>query len=128
MRMPTILDVNPDRDALAWEQDFIGRLEDHISTCSGPHREGACPILNGKHCPLIHDADGILFQLDLDREDHREILALYQQELDVPIRVVCTPEQRERWGPLLQGVEVMTRPVGPAALDAFAAEIESSID
>ena len=127
MRTPTILDVNPDRDALTWEQDFIGRLEDHVIGCRGPRNEGGCPILRGDHCSKIRAADGVLFQLNLDRPDHRAILWRYKKLLDVPIRVVCTKEQEEKWSLLLADVEVVNPPVGPAALDAFSAEVESSI-
>lgn len=128
MRQATILDVNPDPSALAWEQDFITRLEDHVVGCRGPRGEGRCPILNGRHCSKIEEADGVLFQLDLDRDDHRSILTLYKETLDVPIRVVCTLDQEERWHELLADVEVVAPPIGPSALDAFAAEVESSID
>ena len=127
MRAPTILDVNPDPDALGWEQDFIGRLEDHVVGCRGPSAIGDCPILRGESCSKIEAADGVLFQLDLDRPDHRGILGRYKKLLDVPIRVVCAPDQVDRWARLLRGVEVVTPPFGPAALDAFAAEVESSI-
>ena len=125
MRRATILDVNPHPEDLAWEQDFIGRMGDRVVPCCGPKVMGGCPILRGDHCSKLEQADGVLFQLNLDREDHRTILARYIELLDCPIRVVCTPEQKVRWAPLLGEVEVMTPPVGPAALDGFAAEVES---
>ena len=128
MRTPVILDVNPDPDALAWEQDFFGRLEDHVLVCGGPEQQGGCPILKGEVCGKVAAADGVIFQLDLDQADHRNILAKYTQILDVPIRVVVSEEQKERWAPLLELVEVFTPPIGPATLDAFAAEVESELD
>ena len=126
MRRATILDVNPHPEDLAWEQDFIDRLDDDVVPCCGPKVQGGCPILHGDHCSKLEGADGVLFQLNLDREDHRAILTRYTELLEVPIRVVCTPEQAKRWGSLLADVEVTTPPMGPAALDAFAAEVESS--
>ena len=128
MRRPLILDVNPDQQDLDWEADLLERLEAHVVTCRGPQRAGACPILQGKNCGKVAAADGILFQLDLEREDHRAILEAYVERLDIPIRVVVGPGQREAFASELRDVEVQERPVGPAALDGFAAEVESEID
>lgn len=123
---PTILEVNPHPEELDWDQEFLGRMEIPMLRCRGPHGPGKCPILQGKSCGKIEKADGILFQLDLDREDHREILRLYIEMLDVPIRAVVSDEQQQRYAELLKDVEVVTPPVGPSMLDAFAAEVESA--
>jgi len=125
MSEPVVLDVNPDPNELAWEQEWLERLDLPVITCSGPHQVGACPLLQGQPCGKVEKADGILFQLDLDREDHREILRIYTETLDVPIRVVVTTEQQRAYPDLLHNVEVFTPPVGPAALDAFASEVTS---
>ena len=125
MSEPVILDVSPDPEELAWEQEWLERLELPVITCTGPHKTGACPLLQGKPCGKVDKADGILFQLDLDREDHREILKIYAETLDVPIRVVVNEEHQLQYADLLRGVEVFTPPVGPSALDAFAAEVTS---
>lgn len=125
MNTPVILDVNPDPDALDWEQDFLTRIETSVIGCCGPDHQGGCPLLEGDACAKIEAADGVLFQLDLDRAEHRQILARYVRILDVPIRVVVSPQQKVRWANLLEHVEVFTPPVGPATLDAFAAEVES---
>lgn len=123
---PTILEVNPHPEELDWDQEFLGRMEIPMLRCTGPHGPGKCPILRGQPCGKIQKADGILFQLDLDREDHREILRLYIEMLDVPIRAVVSEEQQQRYAELLKDVEVVTPPVGPSMLDAFAAEVESA--
>ena len=129
MRAPVILDVNPAPQELQWEQDWLqDSLDIPVVKCTGPHGPGQCPLLQGKPCGKIAKADGILFQLDLDKADHREILRLYAEKLDVPIRAVVSEEQRDRYRELLDKVEVVTPPVGPATLDAFAAEVESEID
>ena len=122
---PVILNVNPDPDALAWEQEWLQRLDLPVVNCSGPHHVGQCPLLKGLSCGKVARADGILFQLDLDRPDHREILATYAETLDVPIRAVVTQEQQEKYAELLADIETFTPPVGPAKLDAFAAEVGS---
>ena len=128
MRKPVILDVNPDPKELAWEQDFLARLETPVVACCGPDAQGGCPLLRGESCRKIEKADGVLFQLNLDRGDHRRILGMYLRQLDVPIRVVATPEQQLRWAGLLSLVEVFTPPIGPAKMDAFAAEVASETD
>ena len=90
------------------------RMDIPMLRCTGPHGPGECPILHGQPCGLINRADGILFQLDLDREDHRQILRLYVETLDVPIRVVVPEDQQERYasnlllGPVLGTQAVAT--------------------
>jgi hypothetical protein len=128
MRTPVILDVNPDPEALEWEQEFLTRLDVPVIGCCGPDARGGCPLLVGEPCPKIEAADGVIFQLDLDKADHRRILAMYAQQLDVPIRIVVSEEQRRRWAHLVDMVEVFVPPVGPATLDAFAAEVESEVE
>lgn len=128
MRTPVVLDINPDPEALDWEQDFLGRLELPVITCRGPLEPGGCPLLKGNACGKIEAADGVLFQLNLDLPDHRHILGHYIRLLDVPIRAVVTEDQKKRWAKLLDKVEVFTPPIGPAKLDAFAAELESETD
>jgi hypothetical protein len=128
MRNPVILDVNPDIEALDWEAEFLGRLEAHVITCMGPEATGLCPMLEGRPCPKVDAADGILFQLDLDKQPHREILARYVSNVEGPIRVIVRPGQKEHYADLLKDVEVRETWPGPAALDGFDAEVESSID
>lgn len=125
MRNPVILDVNPDPDALDWEQDWLARQEVEVVRCRGPHASRACPLLQGKPCGKIARADGVLFQLSLDREDHREILETYARTLDVPVRAVVSEADKTKYPDLLAQVEVVVPPVGPAALDGFASEVES---
>ena len=128
MRAPLILDVNPDPAALEWEQEWLTRSGLPVVTCCGPETQGGCPLLQNRRCPKIDGADGVIFQLDLDRPEHRGILSAYTRELEVPIRVVALAAQQGRWADLLQSVELFTPPVGPAKLDAFAAEVAAEID
>ena len=126
MRKSVILDVNPDPDALHWEEDWLERQDVDVVRCGGPHAPGDCPLLEGKACGKIAKADGILFQLNLERPDHRQILKTYSEMLDIPIRAVVSEADRDQYRDLLTEVEVVTPPMGPAGLDAFAAEVESS--
>jgi hypothetical protein len=128
MRKAVILDVNPDVEARAWEEDFFERLEAHVITCPGPAVAGGCPLLRGIGCPKVTSADGILFQLDLDDADHREILTHYVEQVDVPIRAIVHEGQKERYADLLASVETSEGEPGPAMLDGFEAEVESEIE
>jgi hypothetical protein len=127
MRKSIILDVNPDPDALQWEEDWLERQDVDVVRCGGPHTPGDCPLLEGKACGKIVKADGILFQLNLERSDHRQILKTYSETLDIPVRAVVSEADRDRYRDLLAEVEVVTPPMGPAALDAFASEVESGV-
>jgi hypothetical protein len=129
MRKPIVLVVDADAESLESERRFLeAALEDKAVVCRGPRGERQCPLLIGHDCSLIHKANGILFELDLDRDDVRQILGRYVETLDVPIRVVATPDQVSRYSTLLDKVEVVNPPFGPAGLDAFAAEVEHSVD
>lgn len=128
MRRPTILDVNPDTDAREWEREFLERLEAHVVSCPGPSERAPCPLLHNRACPKVDAADGVLFQLDLDDADHRNILRAYVDRLDVPIRVTVKPGQEDRYRDLLGEVEVTTATPGPALLDGFEAEVESELE
>lgn len=129
MKKPMVLVVDLDTENLEWERTFLEEaLEDGALICRGPTGHKTCPLLTGADCALIHDADGILFELDLDKSQSRRILQRYKDDLDIPIRVVATPEDMLRYSSLLEGLEVVTPPIGPAKLDAFAAEVESEVE
>jgi hypothetical protein len=59
----------------------------------GPEQGTLGPILSGEGYELAEGAYGIVFELDLDRAQHRAILSRYKESLrsDVPIRVVVDP-------------------------------------
>lgn len=41
-----------------------------VASCGGPRRlDDGCPLAEGRGCPLVDDADVVLFDLDLDRDD-----------------------------------------------------------
>jgi len=128
MRKPVILDVNPDTEEREWETDFLQRLEAHVVGCGGPRSPGACPLLRGKECPKVTQADGILFRLDLGTEDNRRILETYADKLDIPIMAVVREGDSERYPDVLSKVQSTEHEPGPALLDGFEAEVESELD
>jgi hypothetical protein len=99
-----------------------------VHVCHGPPTDLVCPLLGGDGCPLFEQAHGIVFKLDLGRDQHREILRRYRQlaRPDVPIRVLASPEDARRYAGLLRDVEVWSQEPNVADLDGFAARVEAS--
>lgn len=120
-----ILHVTPDRGSFS--KDFLEPLGHPVLVCHGPEWGKACPIVAGT-CEMLTAAHGVVFQLDLDRPQHRVILDRYREELpeDVPLWAVVTEDQAERYPELLRGVEVILDDPGAGALDGFAAEVEAA--
>jgi hypothetical protein len=107
---------------------FLEGLGHDVAVCHGPHEGAPCPILFDGSCPMVDAAHGIVFELDLNSRDHREILAEYRRRLpdDVPIRVATSPEQARQHAALLAEVQVWTRDPTVGDLDGFAALVETA--
>lgn len=122
-----VLDVTP-FDA-APDKDFLERLDHPVMVCHGPDWGHACPLLKDG-CDMVDSAHGVIFQLDLDRPQHRTILAKYQETLEdeVPIVAVVPTGQEATYRDLLAGVEVWSDKPTIAQLDGFAARVEAVDD
>jgi hypothetical protein len=110
-----------------FDRDTLQGFGHPVLFCHGPGG-GECPLLAEDACPLVEEAHGVIFELDLDVPVHREILLRYQQILaeDIPIRLLVKPGQIERYPELVAGVDkVWTEPPGAAELDAFAAGVDA---
>jgi hypothetical protein len=120
-----ILDVTP--GSAVFEQDFLERLGHPVLVCHGPEHN-VCPLLHDGTCEMLESAHGVVFQLDLDRPQHRTILKRYQEVLpeDRPIRVVVPPGQDTRYADLLGGCQVWVNQPNVADLDGFAAQVEAA--
>jgi hypothetical protein len=107
---------------------FLEGLGHRVMVCNGPDSGRLCPILSGEGCELAEGAEGIVFELDLERAQHRAILSRYKNSLrsDLPIRVVVRPDQREKYAHLLQGLKVLAHAPVAGDLDALAAEVEAA--
>jgi len=121
-----LLDVT-DASYASFAKEFLERTGHEALVCHGPS-EGLCPLLAGAGCEKIDAAHGVVFQFDLDRPEHRTILARYQKILDpeIPIRVVVEHGQDRLYAELLAGTEVWAREPTAGDLDAFAAQVESA--
>lgn len=121
-----LLDVPPGA-AGEFDRAMLERMGHPVHVCHGPSEE-ACPLLTGRGCPLFEQAHGIVFELDLGRDEHREILHRYRELAgpDVPIRAVVDPADAERYADLLRDVEVWPQEPSVADLDGFAARVEAA--
>jgi hypothetical protein len=111
-----------------FDRDMLERFGHPVKVCHGPEHATLCPLLAGKGCAEFTQAHGVIFELDLDRPQHRAILRRYRElaRSDVPIRVVASTEQAERHAEELIGIEVLTHAPTVADLDGFAAEVEAA--
>lgn len=122
-----LLDTPSDLDA-APVIAFLGRLSHPVEVCHGPGNDTSCPILLGERCEKIANAHGIIFQLDLERSEHREVLREYRRQIpsNVPLRVVVQPGQDRSYAELLRGLPVWTHDPSPVDLEGFAAMVEAA--
>lgn len=111
-----------------FDREMLERLDHPVKVCHGPEHATLCPLLAGKGCADFEQAHGVIFELDLDRPQHRAIVRRYRElaRLDVPIRVITSAEQAARYADELQGIEVLTHLPTVADLDGFAAEVEAA--
>jgi hypothetical protein len=60
-----------------------------VSVCGGPATDAAeCPVVRGEPCPLLAEADVVLFDLDSDPSTRSDVLAaLRANRPDLPIVV-----------------------------------------
>jgi hypothetical protein len=122
-----LLDVLPGA-AGEFDESFLSRTGLSVSVCAGPEQSTRCPLVAGHGCRAFEEAHGIVFELDFDNPEHRAIVESYRElaREDMPIRVVLTPDQAERYRDQLQGVEVWTHEPTVAELDGFAARVEAA--
>lgn len=108
-------------------RELLEKFEHPTLVCHGPGSGEICPLLQSGHCDMVEAAHGVVFALDLDRPQHRDILKRYREVLGpgVPIRAVVRPDQLERFADVLADVEIWTHEPTVADLDGFAAEVES---
>ena len=111
-----------------FEEDLLARFGHPVKVCHGPDHGTLCPLLAGKGSADFENAHGVIFELDLDRPQHRAILRRYRDiaRPDVPIRVIVRPDQAERYAEILSDIEVLTHESTVAELDGFASEVEAA--
>lgn len=111
-----------------FDRELLERFGHPVKVCHGPDQGALCPLLAGKGCDDFEGAHGVIFELDLERAQHRAILRRYRElaRPEVPITVVTTPDQAVRYAADLAGITVLTHGATTADLDGFAAEVEAA--
>jgi hypothetical protein len=122
-----LIDVTPGSEG-EFDRSFLERTGHNVVMCHGPGHDALCPLLAGTGCEMVDQAHGIVFALDLDREQHRAILQRYREVTrpELPIRVVVRPGQREKYADLLTEFEVWEHEPTVAELDGFAASVDTA--
>jgi hypothetical protein len=111
-----------------FEHRILEDMGHKVMVCHGPTHDSPCPVLiEGGSCDLVEAAHGVVFELDLDKEEHRNILRRYKELVvpDIPMRVVLEEGQAEKYAELLGGVEVWNHQPSAAELDAFSSRVEA---
>jgi hypothetical protein len=82
-----------------------------VTTCGGPEsqRDG-CPLLRGRRCALLDDADVVVNSLHLGAGTHRAILAAQRRARSGGIVVEATRPQLEHFADLVEGCEPLLVP------------------
>ena len=77
--------------------------------CTGPTRDGgACPLLVEEDCPVLADADVVVYDLDLDRADDRAVLrALLRDHAGVPVVTERSHDEARRHEDVLEHCAVV---------------------
>jgi CheY-like chemotaxis protein len=82
---PRVVIESPRSDAASAQADALAAAGVDAVVCEGPHHR-PCPLLAGEPCDLVESADAVLFDLDLDRIDDRQVLrALRARYPELPI-------------------------------------------
>ena len=120
-----LLDVMADEGQ--FDRSILERLGHPVTVCNGPEANTLCPLLGGEGCEKFEQAHGIVFELDLDRPQHRAIVERYRSlgRDGLTIRVVVDPEQQRRYADLLSQVQTWDHAPSAADLDGFAAQVEA---
>jgi hypothetical protein len=120
-----ILDVTPGDGR--FDARFLESAGHPVLMCHGPDHGTLCPILKDG-CSKVEEAHGVVFQLDLDRPQHRAILRRYKEVLsdDVPLWVSVHAGQDAEYAELLTDVHVVVGEPGVVDLDAFASLVEAA--
>lgn len=122
-----LLDVEPGEEG-EFDRSILERMGHPVIVCHGPEVKHLCPLLGGEGCAKFEGAHGVVFELDLDRAQHRAIVRRYRElaRPEIPIRVVVRGDQAERYRDFLRDFEVWTHQPTVADLDGFAAEVEAA--
>jgi len=119
--------INAPQGQGMFDKNILERMGHLVTVCNGPATK-LCPIFEeGGNCEKLDAVSGIVFEFELDRKRHRDLLLKYQETIrsGVPIRAVVLKGQQHIYAEALAGVEVWTRPPNVSELDEFSARVEA---
>lgn len=97
-----------------------------VATCPGPRQlhAGGCPLVDTSNCPQVERASAVVYDLDLDDPDDREILlSLRARYPQLPVVVELPTGAARRHDDLLEGCTV----VPPFSSDVLAAVVRGVV-
>jgi hypothetical protein len=62
-----------------FSRELPERFDHPVKVCHGPAHATLCPLLAGEGCADFEQAHGVIFELDLDRPQHRAIVQRYRE-------------------------------------------------
>lgn len=90
------------------DEELLAGLDGPVLVCHGVTGE-ACHTSDGR-CGLSNHSHGVVFEVDLENPAHISVLLGYREHIGVgvPIRVLVSREQAERFSSHLEGFELWT--------------------
>lgn len=115
---PRVLIENHDPAVGHSLQRFLVDEGYEVAYCSGPgDREGRCPLVHDGICNRAAEAAVVFTSLHITDEDHREVVASLKRHFpDTPLVVELPAPKVAQYGALLEGCEVVAKPVTRDAL------------
>ena len=113
--MTRVLVVHHDQDMGDQEADSLRRAGYEVEQCAGP-TFGPCPILHGRPCPAVEQADVLVYDVwaSGDTNTERDLIELLrEQHPRIPI-VLTAPGMEFDWVET-SGLHGVTPLVGPAS-------------
>jgi DNA-binding NtrC family response regulator len=125
--MTRVLVVHHDIDLADQEVDSLRRLGYEPVSCAGPGA-APCPVLRGEHCPGVHEADVLVYDVWSTTESGGSrtlIEGLREMHPDIPI-VVTAPGMELEWVHS-EGAHKVVPLVGPPTAEKLDAAIKEAL-
>jgi hypothetical protein len=125
--MTRVLVVHHDIDLADQEVDSLRRLGYEPVECSGPSGS-ACPVLRGEHCPYVHDADVLVYDVWSTTESaggRTLIEGLREMHPEIPI-VLTAPGMELDWVET-EGIHRVVPLVGVPTAERLDAAIKAAL-
>ena len=125
--MTTVLVVNHDLDVADQQADSLRRLGYDVLQCAGP-TAGPCPVLSGRHCPWVHRADVLLYDVWATGESGGSRLLIEQlRDLHPEIPIVLGAPGMELSWVETKGIHRVTPLIGRANGTQLASAVEAAL-